>query len=179
MKIRKFHEDYSRPLARQHAFKSVLVTVNGRYPDNWQLSHGSHVVNTWYQTRHVFVITSPKNACMRQSWTTQRYGRVGHSIDEEFDLVGLATEPEQFFVRRCFLLFLLADFRSPLRRSALFCLADLFFYRVIASCNISGRIMARENMPRRKYLNEEMAKKKIRRTENCHETHGRSRCSCF
>ena len=30
----------------------------------------------------------------------------GTPIDEEFDLVGLATEPEQFFVRRCFLLFL-------------------------------------------------------------------------
>ena len=84
MKLRKFHEDYSWPLARQHAFKSILVTVNGRYPDNWQPSHGSHVVNTWYRKMHIFVITSPKMMCMRQSWTTRRHGRVGHSIDEEY-----------------------------------------------------------------------------------------------
>lgn len=50
-------------------------------------------------------------------------------------------------------------FSFPTSSFCTFLSRRFIFYRVIVSCNISGRIMARENMPRRKYLNEEMAKK--------------------
>ena len=152
-------------------------------PDNWQPSRGSHVVNNVYRTMHVFVITSPKIACMRQSWTTRRHDRVGHSIDEEYGLCSwgaLSTRNSTLWVLRpsqnsfssgdvSFVFVFVGRFSFPTLSFCTFLFHIFIFYRVISSCNISERLMARENMPRRKSSDEEM--EKIRRTENCHETH--------